>query len=202
MLLRTRERACPSAIAALRRSGKPLGRGVTARPVSARGPGTRTARTSANTASRAGASRRGSRASRGERRGSVSPSPPAPCPWSPCTMQHERDREQRRSTRVDDVGRPTGSSPPGVGKLAVIAQLAIHCAEAATPRAAARILFGNISPRKTQTTTPQDRAKKSTKTWAATSATVPCGRRERVAAGGRRTPRPPGRGRRPCRRSR
>ena len=54
-----------------------------------------------------------------------------------------------------------------------MAQLAIHWAEAATPRAAARILFGNISPRQTQTTTPQERAKKSTKTWAAISATTP-----------------------------
>ncbi|KEF02634.1 hypothetical protein DF17_33025 [Streptomyces rimosus] len=56
----------------------------------------------------------------------------------------------------------------------MMAQLAIHCAQAATPSAAARILFGNISPRKTHTTTPQDRAKKSTKEWAAIRATVPC----------------------------
>src|SRR3954451_7734389 len=60
------------------------------------------------------------------------------------------------------------------GKLAVMAQLAIHCAEAATPRAAARILFGNISPSMTQTTTPQDRAKKRTKMCAAIRAVQPC----------------------------
>ncbi|PSK42770.1 hypothetical protein B0E38_07913 [Streptomyces sp. 111WW2] len=54
-----------------------------------------------------------------------------------------------------------------------MAQLAIHCAEAATPSAAARIRLGNISPRKTHTTTPHDRAKKRTKTWAAIRATQP-----------------------------
>ncbi|GAB2940725.1 hypothetical protein GCM10027075_46530 [Streptomyces heilongjiangensis] len=40
----------------------------------------------------------------------------------------------------------------------MMAQLAIHCAEAATPRAAARMRSGNISPGNTHTTTPQDRA--------------------------------------------
>jgi hypothetical protein len=54
-----------------------------------------------------------------------------------------------------------------------MAQLAIHCAEAATPRAAARIRLGNISPSMTQTMTPQDKAKKWTKAWAAIRATHP-----------------------------
>jgi len=59
-----------------------------------------------------------------------------------------------------------------LGKPAVMAQLAIHWAEAATPRAA-RMRLGNISPRKTQTTTPHERAENRTKVWAPMSATVP-----------------------------
>ncbi|CAM5659038.1 hypothetical protein KAURM247S_00003 [Kitasatospora aureofaciens] len=55
----------------------------------------------------------------------------------------------------------------------VITQLAIHWAEAATDSAAARTRLGNISPSMTQTTTPQDNAKHSTKALAEISATVP-----------------------------
>src|SRR3954470_4511456 len=59
------------------------------------------------------------------------------------------------------------------GKLVEIAQLAIHCAEAATARPDARIWFGNFSPSITQTTGPQDIPKKNTNALAATSATGP-----------------------------
>ena len=41
------------------------------------------------------------------------------------------------------------------GNVVVIAKFASHCAAAATARAAARILFGNISPSSTHTTGPQ-----------------------------------------------
>src|SRR3954453_15221154 len=59
------------------------------------------------------------------------------------------------------------------GKLVEIAQLAIHWADAATPRADARIWLGNFSPSITHTTGPHDIPKKNTNAFAATSATGP-----------------------------
>src|SRR3954466_10084911 len=59
------------------------------------------------------------------------------------------------------------------GKLVEIAQLAIHCADAATARADARIWLGNFSPSITHTTGPHDIPKKNTNALAATSATGP-----------------------------
>src|SRR5579875_327048 len=59
------------------------------------------------------------------------------------------------------------------GKVVDTTQLAIHCAEAATASAAARIRFGNFSPSITHTTGPHDMPKKNTNAFAATSAIGP-----------------------------
>ena len=67
-----------------------------------------------------------------------------------------------------------GSEPAAMmGKLSVMAKLAIHCAAAASPSARARMRDGKISPSSTQTSGPQEAPKLITKTLAATKATGP-----------------------------
>src|SRR5699024_6413387 len=58
------------------------------------------------------------------------------------------------------------------GKDAETAQFAPHCAAAATARAEARILLGNISPSSTHTSGPQVVPKNITKAFAEIRATV------------------------------
>jgi hypothetical protein len=58
------------------------------------------------------------------------------------------------------------------GNVVDTRKLASHCAAAATDSAMARMRFGNISPRSTQTTGPHEKPKKTTKPFAATSASV------------------------------
>ena len=50
--------------------------------------------------------------------------------------------------------------------------MAIHCADAATESAIARMRLGNISPSSTHTTGPHEKPKKMTKRFAAMSASV------------------------------
>ena len=59
------------------------------------------------------------------------------------------------------------------GKVMVMAKLAIHCALAATARAAPRIRLLNISPNNTHTTGPQLKPKNTTNKLAIISANVP-----------------------------
>ncbi len=61
------------------------------------------------------------------------------------------------------------------GNVRVMAKFASHCAMAATPRAAARMRFGNISPSRTQTSGPHDAPKNTTNAFAATRAIGPHG---------------------------